>query len=95
MSIDEIMHLDVAERIVIVEEIWDSLAREEADIPLSEYEKKTYSTPVWHHSKPIRTISSHGKRSKKRFGIVSRHLKTTNASPPPHNPSFCTLASAC
>jgi putative addiction module component (TIGR02574 family) len=44
MSIDEIMHLDVAERIVIVEEIWDSLAREEADIPLSEYEKNILDT---------------------------------------------------
>ena len=39
VSVEEIMHLDIAERIVLVEEIWDSLAREEVDIPLSEYEK--------------------------------------------------------
>ncbi len=40
MSIDEIKMLDISERIILVEEIWDSIAQEQDNIKLSEYEKK-------------------------------------------------------
>jgi len=39
MSIDEIMQLDITERIMLVEEIWDSIAKDQESIGLSEYEK--------------------------------------------------------
>ncbi len=39
MSIDEIKQLDIAERIILVEEIWDSIAKEQESVSLSEYEK--------------------------------------------------------
>jgi putative addiction module component (TIGR02574 family) len=39
MSIDEIKQLDITERIILVEEIWDSIAKEQQHISLSEYEK--------------------------------------------------------
>jgi len=39
MSIDEIMQLDITERIILVEEIWDSIAKDQESIGLSEYEK--------------------------------------------------------
>ena len=40
MSIDEIKMLDVTERIILVEEIWDSIAKEQDKVGLSEYEKE-------------------------------------------------------
>jgi len=39
MSIDEIKQLDIAERIILVEEIWDSIAKEQESVELSGYEK--------------------------------------------------------
>jgi len=39
MSIDEIKQLDITERIILVEEIWDSIAKEQENIGLSAYEK--------------------------------------------------------
>ena len=43
MSIDEIKMLDVTERIMLVEEIWDSIAKEQDNVKLSEYEKEILS----------------------------------------------------
>jgi len=40
MSIDEIKMLDITERIMLVEEIWDSIAKEQDGLALSDYEKK-------------------------------------------------------
>ena len=40
MSIDEIKMLDITERIILVEEIWDSIAKEQDNIGLSAYEKE-------------------------------------------------------
>ena len=40
MSIDEIKQLDITERILLVEEIWDSIAKEQENVRLSEYEKE-------------------------------------------------------
>jgi putative addiction module component (TIGR02574 family) len=40
MSIDEIKRLDITERIILVEEIWDSIAKEQENLGLTEYEKK-------------------------------------------------------
>lgn len=40
MSIDEIKQLDVTERILLVEEIWDSIANEQENVGLSAYEKE-------------------------------------------------------
>jgi len=40
MSIDEIKQLDITERILLVEEIWDSIAKEQDHLNLSEYEKQ-------------------------------------------------------
>jgi len=40
MSIDDIRMLDISERIVLVEEIWDSIAKEQEQLGLSEYEQK-------------------------------------------------------
>ena len=40
MSIDEIKTLDITERIILVEEIWDSIANEQDSLGLSEYEKE-------------------------------------------------------
>jgi len=40
MSIDEIKMLDITERIILVEEIWDSIAQEQDSVGLSEYEKE-------------------------------------------------------
>ena len=40
MSIDEIKMLDITERIMLVEEIWDSIAKEQESVVLSEYEKE-------------------------------------------------------
>ncbi len=40
MSIDEIKMLDITERIMLVEEIWDSIAKEQDSLSLSDYEKK-------------------------------------------------------
>jgi len=40
MSIDEIKQLDVTERILLVEEIWDSIAKEQENVGVSEYEKE-------------------------------------------------------
>ena len=40
MSIDEIKMLDVTERIILVEEIWDSIAKDQDSVGLSEYEKE-------------------------------------------------------
>ena len=39
MSIDEIKMLDISERIILVEEIWDSIAKEQDNVGLTEYEK--------------------------------------------------------
>ena len=41
MSMEEIMELDITERIVLVEEICDSIAREEPKIPLTPEEKRS------------------------------------------------------
>ena len=40
MSIDEIKMLDITERIILVEEIWDSIAKEQDNVALTEYEKQ-------------------------------------------------------
>jgi len=40
MSIDEIKQLDITERILLVEEIWDSIAKEQDHLNISEYEKQ-------------------------------------------------------
>jgi len=40
MSIDEIKQLDISERILLVEEIWDSIAQEQEHVGLSVYEKE-------------------------------------------------------
>ena len=40
MSIDEIKTLDITERIILVEEIWDSIAKEQDSVGLLEYEKE-------------------------------------------------------
>lgn len=39
MSLDEIRALDVAERILLVEEIWDTIAQEQDVLPLNVSEK--------------------------------------------------------
>jgi putative addiction module component (TIGR02574 family) len=44
MSIDEIKMLDVTERIILVEEIWDSIAKDQENLGLSEYEKGILNT---------------------------------------------------
>lgn len=44
MSIDEIKQLDITERILLVEEIWDSIANEQENVGLSEYEKEVLDT---------------------------------------------------
>jgi putative addiction module component (TIGR02574 family) len=44
MSIDEIKQLDITERILLVEEIWDSIAKEQDHLGLSEYEKEILDT---------------------------------------------------
>ena len=44
MSIDEIKQLDITERILLVEEIWDSIAREQENVGVSEYEKEILDT---------------------------------------------------
>jgi len=40
MNIDKIKKLDITERIMLVEDIWDSIAKEQDSVTLSEYEKK-------------------------------------------------------
>ena len=40
MSIDEIKMLDITERIMLVEEIWDSISKEQDGLAFSDYEKK-------------------------------------------------------
>lgn len=40
MSIDEIKQLDITERILLVEEIWDSIAKDQDNVGLSVYEKE-------------------------------------------------------
>ncbi len=40
MSIDKIKQLDITERILLVEEIWDSIAKEQDHLVLSDYEKE-------------------------------------------------------
>ena len=40
MSIDEIKQLDISECILLVEEIWDSIAQEQEHVGLSVYEKE-------------------------------------------------------
>jgi len=40
VSIDEIKQLDITERILLVEEIWDSIAKEQDNVGLSVYEKE-------------------------------------------------------
>ena len=44
MSIDEIKMLDITERIILVEEIWDSIAKDQDNVGLSEYEKEVLDT---------------------------------------------------
>lgn len=44
MSIEEIKMLDISERIILVEEIWDSIAKEQENVGLSEYEKEVLDT---------------------------------------------------
>jgi putative addiction module component (TIGR02574 family) len=44
MSIDEIKMLDITERIILVEEIWDSIAKEQDSVGLLEYEKEVLNT---------------------------------------------------
>ncbi len=44
MSIDEIKQLDITERILLVEEIWDSIAKEQEHLVLSQYEKEILDT---------------------------------------------------
>ena len=44
MSIDEIKMLDITERIILVEEIWDSIATEQDSVGLSEREKEVLDT---------------------------------------------------
>lgn len=39
MQVSEILQLSVAERVQIVEDIWDSIGKNPADLPLSEGEK--------------------------------------------------------
>ncbi len=38
MNIDKIKELDVAERILLVEDIWDSIAEDQDKVKLSDYE---------------------------------------------------------
>ena len=40
MSIDDIKMLNITERILLVEEIWDSIAQEQDSLGLTNYEKK-------------------------------------------------------
>ena len=40
MSLDEIRALDVSERILLVEEIWDTIAKEQDAVPLHVEEKE-------------------------------------------------------
>ena len=40
MSIDDIKMLDITERILLVEEIWDSIAHEQDSLGLTDYEKR-------------------------------------------------------
>jgi len=40
MSIDDIKMLDITERILLVEEIWDSIAQEQDSLGLTDYEKR-------------------------------------------------------
>jgi len=40
MSIDEIKLLDISERIILIGEIWDSIAEEQENLTLFEYEKR-------------------------------------------------------
>ncbi|HFU76575.1 MAG TPA: hypothetical protein ENK66_10060 [Arcobacter sp.] len=40
MSIDDIKMLDITERILLVEEIWDSIAQDQDNLGLTDYEKK-------------------------------------------------------
>lgn len=39
MQVSEILQLSVAERVQIVEDIWDSIGKNPLDLPLSESEK--------------------------------------------------------
>ncbi len=40
MSIEEIKSLDISERILLVEEIWDTIAQEQEVVPLSKEEQE-------------------------------------------------------
>ena len=51
MNIDKIKKLDITERIMLVEDIWDSIAKEQDSVTLSEYEKKVLDERLKSHEK--------------------------------------------
>lgn len=58
MSIDEIKQLDVTERILLVEEIWDSIANEQENVGLCEYEKEVLDARLASLEKDSYTLMS-------------------------------------
>jgi len=48
MSLDEIRALDISERILLVEEIWDTIAKEQDNVPLYVEEKEILDARLNH-----------------------------------------------
>jgi len=51
MNIDKIKELDITERIMLVEDIWDSIAQEQDKVKLSDYEKQILDQRLKAHEK--------------------------------------------
>ena len=51
MNIDKIKELDITERIMLVEDIWDSIAQEQDKVKLSDYEKQVLNQRLKAHEK--------------------------------------------
>jgi len=51
MNIDKIKELDITERIMLVEDIWDSIAQEQDKVKLSDYEKQILDQRLKAHGK--------------------------------------------
>ncbi len=46
MSLDEIRTLEISERIIMVEEIWDSIAKDQELLVISDYEKAVLDSRI-------------------------------------------------
>jgi len=51
MNIDKIKELDITERIMLVKDIWDSIAQEQDKVKLSDYEKQILDQRLKAHEK--------------------------------------------